>query len=72
MSNYLSDGGLICGDLNLNFRADIRREWGRFSADEIAALENNRDLAFKLSRKYRIDQQQAEQIVEAFARGRQL
>ena len=62
MSKYTLDGGLICGDSNLNFRADIRREWGRFSADEVAALENNRDHAFKLSRKYRLDQQQAEQV----------
>ena len=54
------------------FRADIKQEWSRFNAEEIAALRDNDDLVVKLSRKYRLDDFQAAQLVEAFAKGRQL
>lgn len=53
-------------------RSEIEREWGRFDAEEVAALKDNVDLAVKLSRKYRLDHYQAAQIVEEFAKGRQL
>ncbi len=53
-------------------RADIQREWGRFSAEEVAALKDNQELASMLRKKYRLSRSEAEKIVEAFARGRQL
>ncbi len=53
-------------------RAEIQRTWGRFGALEIAALIDNQDLVRKLSKQLRLDHFKAVQIVEVFARGRQL
>ena len=53
-------------------RTEIEREWGRFSSEEVAALKDNQELASLLRKKYRLSQSEAERIVEAFARGRQL
>ena len=53
-------------------RTEIQNKWGRFSAEEVAALKDNQELASMLRKKYRLSQSEAEKIVEAFARGRQL
>ena len=53
-------------------RTEIQREWGRFSAEGEAALKDNQELASMLRKKYRLSRSEAEKIVEALARGRQL
>ena len=55
-----------------NLRAEIQRTWRRFNAQQMEALIDNQDLVCKLSKKYRLDQVQAKQIVDGFPQGRQL
>ncbi len=72
MSEYAANDDLMAAAHSKEMRAEIRREWGRFDDQEIESLTDNQDLVLKLSKKYRLDHFQAQQIVEAFARGRQL
>jgi len=52
-------------------RGEIQQKWGRFSAQEIAALKDNDSVA-GLQTKYQLDKAQAQRDVDAFAKGRQL
>jgi hypothetical protein len=53
-------------------RGEIEQKWGKFSAQEIAALKDNDDLVAKVQVKYQLDKPQAQRDVDAFAKGRQL
>ena len=53
-------------------RGEIQQKWGKFSAQEIAALKDNDDLVTQVQAKYALDQAQAQRDVDAFAKGRQL
>ncbi len=51
---------------------DIRAKWGKFSEDELSALENNDHLATQIVAKYSLDKAQAVRDVEAVLMGRQI
>ena len=51
---------------------EIQRKWGKFSAQEIAALKSKDDLVAQVQTKYALDKAQAQRDVDAFAKGRQL
>jgi hypothetical protein len=53
-------------------RGEIQRKWGKFSAQEIAALKSKDDLVTQVQTKYALDKSQAQRDVDAFAKGRQL
>ena len=53
-------------------RGEIQRKWGKFSAQEIAALKSKDDLVAQVQTKYALDKAQAQRDVDAFAKGRQL
>jgi hypothetical protein len=53
-------------------RSDIQQRWGKFDAQEIAALKDRDDLVAQVQVKYAIDKSQAQRDVDAFANGRQL
>jgi hypothetical protein len=53
-------------------RGEIEQKWGKFSAEEIAALKNRDDLVAQVQTKYSLDKTQAQREVDAFAKGRQL
>ena len=53
-------------------RGEIEQKWGKFSAQEIAALKSKDDLVAQVQAKYSLDKTQAQRDVDAFARGRQL
>ena len=53
-------------------RGQIEQKWGRFDAQEIAALKDNDDLVTQLQAKYQLDKAKAQTDVDAFANGRQL
>ena len=53
-------------------RGEIQTKWGRFSAQEIAALKDKSDLVAQVQTKYQLDKTQAQNDVDAFAKGRQL
>ena len=53
-------------------RSEIQQKWGKFSAQEIAALKDKDDLVTQVQAKYSLDKTQAQRDVDAFARGRQL
>lgn len=53
-------------------RSEIQVKWGRFSADEIAALKDRDDLVSQIQSKYQLDKAQAQKDVDTFAKGRQL
>ena len=53
-------------------RGEIQTKWGRFNAQEIAALKDKDDLVAQVQTKYRLDKPQAQSDVDAFAKGRQL
>jgi coenzyme PQQ synthesis protein D (PqqD) len=53
-------------------RGEIQQKWGKFSAQEIAALKDKDDLVTQVQAKYAIDKSQAQRDVDAFAKGRQL
>lgn len=58
-----SDGGM---------RSEIGQKWGKFSAQEIAALKSKDELVAQVQSKYQLDRAQAQKDVDAFAKGRQL
>lgn len=53
-------------------RSEIQAKWGKFSAQEIAALKSKDDLVAQVQAKYSLDKPQAQRDVDAFAHGRQL
>ena len=53
-------------------RGEIEQKWGKFSAQEIAALKDKDDLVAQVQTKYSLDRSQAQRDVNAFAKGRQL
>ena len=53
-------------------RSEIEQKWGKFSAQEIAALKDRDDLVTQVQAKYALDKTQAQRDVDAFAKGRQL
>jgi hypothetical protein len=53
-------------------RGEIQQKWGKFNAQEIAALKDKSDLVAQVQTKYQLDKVQAQSDVDAFARGRQL
>ena len=53
-------------------RSDIQAKWGKFNAQEIAALKTKDDLVTQVQTKYALDKPQAQKDVDAFAKGRQL
>lgn len=53
-------------------RGEIQQKWGKFSAQEIAALKSKDDLVTQVQTKYALDKSQAQRDVDAFAKGRQL
>jgi uncharacterized protein YjbJ (UPF0337 family) len=56
----------------VGMRGEIQQKWGKFSAQEIAALKDKDDLVAQVQTKYSLDKTQAQRDVDAFARGRQL
>ncbi len=56
----------------VGMRGEIQQKWGKFSAQEIAALKDRDDLVVQVQTKYSLDKTQAQRDVDAFARGRQL
>ena len=53
-------------------RSHIQQKWGKFDAQEIAALKDKDDLVAQLQSKYQLDKVQTQSDVDAFAKGRQL
>ena len=53
-------------------RGEIQQKWGKFSAEEISALQDNDDLVAQVQVKYALDKAKAQRDVDAFAKGRQL
>ena len=53
-------------------RGDIAQRWGKFSAEEIAALKDKDDLISQVQSKYSIERAQALTDVDSFAKGRPL
>jgi hypothetical protein len=53
-------------------RGEIEQRWGKFTAEEIAALQDKDDLVEQVQAKYAVDKAQAQRDVDAFAKGRQL
>jgi len=49
-------------------RGEIQQKWGKFSAQEIAALKDKDDLVAQVQAKYTLDKPQAQRDVGAFAR----
>jgi hypothetical protein len=57
---------------NTGMRGEIQQKWGRFNAQEIAALKDKDDLVAQVQTKYQLDKGKAQSDVDAFAKGRQL
>jgi hypothetical protein len=53
-------------------RSEISEKWGKFSAEEIAALTSNDDLVAQVQSKYKLEKAQAQKEVDTFAKGRHL
>jgi hypothetical protein len=53
-------------------RGEIEQRWGKFTAEEIGALQDKDDLVEQVQAKYAVDKAQAQRDVDAFAKGRQL
>jgi hypothetical protein len=51
---------------------DIRGKWGKFSEQELGALESNDDLVSQIVAKYSLDKTQAQSDVDAVMKGRQI
>ena len=49
---------------------DIGAKWGKFSEQELGALENKDDLVTQVVAKYSIDKAQAQRDVDAVMKGR--
>ena len=64
LANFSTDKKLILND--------IRARWGKFSEDELGALQDNNDLISKIATKYSLDRMQVSTDVEAVLKGRQI
>jgi hypothetical protein len=53
-------------------RGEIQQKWGKFNAQEIAALKDKDDLVAQVQTKYQLEKAAAQTDVDAFAKGRQL
>ena len=53
-------------------RGEISQKWGKFTAQEVAALKSKDDLVTQVQSKYQLDKPQAQKDVDAFAKGRSL
>ena len=53
-------------------RSEIQQKWGKFSAEEVAALKDKDDLVARVQSKYQLEKGQAQRDVDSFAKGRQL
>ncbi len=53
-------------------RREILARWNKFTAEDVMALASFADLADQLEAKYGMTSIQAQRVVEAFAKGRQL
>jgi len=53
-------------------RGEIQQKWGKFNAEEVAALKDKDDLVARVQSKYQLEKSQAQRDVDAFAKGRQL
>jgi division protein CdvB (Snf7/Vps24/ESCRT-III family) len=51
---------------------DIRAKWGKFSEDELGALESNDDLVTQIAAKYSLDKAQVSRDVDTVLKGRQI
>jgi uncharacterized protein YjbJ (UPF0337 family) len=49
---------------------EIIARWGKFSENELAALEGRDDLVVKLQAKYNLDKLRAERDIDALLKGR--
>jgi uncharacterized protein YjbJ (UPF0337 family) len=53
-------------------RGEIQARWGKFNAQEIAALKTKDDLVAQVQTKYTLDKAQAQRDVDTFSKGRPL
>jgi hypothetical protein len=53
-------------------RAEIQKQWSKFTYQEVSALKTKDDLVAQVQTKYALDKAQAQKDVDAFAKGRQL
>jgi hypothetical protein len=51
---------------------EIRSKWGKFSDQDLSALEDNNDLVTQLAAKYGLEKAQAQRDVDALMKGRQI
>jgi uncharacterized protein YjbJ (UPF0337 family) len=51
---------------------EIRTTWGKFSDEDLSALEGNSDLVTQLAAKYGLEKAQAQRDVDALLKGRQI
>ena len=51
---------------------EIRAKWGKFSEEELSALNSKDDLVTQLVAKYGLEKSQAQQDVDALMKGRQI
>jgi hypothetical protein len=51
---------------------EIRAKWGKFSEQELSALNNNDDVVTQLAAKYGLEKPQAQQDVDALMKGRHI
>jgi len=51
---------------------EIRTTWGKFSNEDLSALEGNSDLVTQLAAKYGLEKAQAQRDVDALLKGRQI
>jgi hypothetical protein len=51
---------------------EIRMKWGKFSEQDLSALQDNNDLVMQRAAKYGLENAQAQREVDALMKGRQL
>lgn len=51
---------------------EISGRWGKFSEDELSALQNNDELIAQIATKYSLDQARATSAVDGFLKGRRI
>jgi len=52
--------------------AEIRGKWGKFSDQDLSALNGNSDLVTQLAAKYGLEKAQAQRDVDVLMKGRQI
>ena len=53
-------------------RGEIQKQWSKFTYQDVAELKSKDDLIAQVQSKYQLDKVQAQNDVDAFAKGRQL